>query len=61
MGEPSWRSPSAPDLLHLRSPVPELYMLPHPHLLPDTWFGKASPQAGKEAQGDAWVAALGMQ
>lgn len=34
-------------------------MLPHPHLLPDTWFGKASPQAGEEAQRDAGVAVPG--
>ena len=40
--------------------VPGPYVLPHPHLLPDTRFGKAS-QAGEEAQEDAGVAVPGKQ
>lgn len=57
MGEPSWRTPSALDRLHIWSSVPGPYVLPHPHLLP----GKASPQAGEEAQGDAGGAVPGKQ
>lgn len=53
MGRPFWRAPRALNLLHTWASVPAPRV---PCPLPETWFGKASPQAGEEACGDARVA-----